>query len=214
MARPIPTRVLHFTRIEHLPTILTRGLVSDDLAKREGLLSQEVGNSEVKDRRTGLEVGAPPGGRVSEYVPFYFAPRSPPLYAITNGGVPNYKGGSSRIVYLSTTLETLQAAGLTAVISDRNAALAYASYWPMRNGEPAPDFVDWALMEERLWTDTVDYPDRRERRMAECLVHQSVPRDLIQEVTARSEAVATEAREIAREVGLALPVRVRPEWYF
>lgn len=214
MSRPVPTQVLHFTRIEHLRTILTRGLVSDDQAKREGLLQQEVGNAEVKDLRSALQVGAPPGGRVSEYVPFYFAPRSPPMYAITHGGVANYSGGSARIVYLSTTLETLHAAGLPVVLSDRNAALAYASFWSMASGEPGPDFVDWALMKERIWINTDDYPDRRERRMAECLVHRAVPPHLILEVTARSEAMANEVEEIVREVGLELTVRVEPEWYF
>lgn len=214
MDRPTPTQVLHFTRIEHLPTILTRGIVSDDLAKREGLLSQEVGNVEVKDLRSGLEVDAPPGGRVSEYVPFYFAPRSPPLYAITYGGVANYKGGSGRIVYLVTTLEKLNEAGLPIVLSDRNAALAYASFRSMDHGEPEPGFVDWALMEEKIWIDIEEYPDRRERRMAECLVHRWVPPDLILEVATRSEAVANEARGIVREVGLSLSVQVRPDWYF
>ena len=41
-----------------------------------------------------------PGGAVSDYVLFYFAPRSPMMYAIHRGNVPTYGELGTGIDYL------------------------------------------------------------------------------------------------------------------
>jgi len=47
-----------------------------------------------------VQVPLAPYGCVADYVPFYFAPRSPMLYKLHKGGVPNYTGGQDPLVYL------------------------------------------------------------------------------------------------------------------
>jgi hypothetical protein len=39
-----------------------------------------IGNPELIDRRNRRVVSVPPGGTLSDYVPFYFTPHSPMMY--------------------------------------------------------------------------------------------------------------------------------------
>lgn len=214
MSRPIPTWVVHFTRVEHLSTIVARGLLSDTRAQGEGLLAVEVGNTQIKDRRSSRTVPVDPGGVVADYVPFYFAPRSPMMSSIHNGKVPTYQDGCGRLVYLVTTLEQLDSHALDMVLTDRNAVLQLADFWNLANGEPEADFIDWPLMKARYWFSTDEYPDRRERRMAECLVHGAVPFEAFTSIVTMNQAVADEAAEILRNARSTIPVSVGRDWYF
>lgn len=214
MSRPVPTQVLHFTRVEHLPAIVAHGLLSDARARDQGLISVEIGNTRIKSSRSMTAVPVHPRGVVADYVPFYFAPRSPMMYSIHHGRVPTYQDGCGRLVYLVTTLEWLQASGLEIVLTDRNAVLRVADFWNLADGEPVDDFIDWPLMTERYWYSTDEYPDRMERRMAECLVHNRVPFDAFEVVVARDQHTANEATTLLSRARAAVHVTVRPHWYF
>jgi len=175
-------------------------------------MTTEVGNRGIKDqrRRRPVEVGA--GGVVADYVPFYFAPRSPMLSAIYHGRVPEYTEGQDPIVYLVTSVERLVGIGLAPVFTDRNAALAVAKM-TTDLGE-LDDLVDWELMEATWWNNTPEDPERRERRMAECLVHQRVPWEAFAGIVTRNDARRSEAEALLATVGVSTTVRSRPGWYF
>jgi ssDNA thymidine ADP-ribosyltransferase DarT-like protein len=213
MPRPQPTGVLHFTRVEHLADIIEHGLLPDNHAQAEGLLTVEIGHTDIKERRRRREVPLGPGGSVADYVPFYFAPRSPMMFAIHCGNVPTYREGCGRLMYLVSSLERLADAGLTLLLTDRNAVLQFATFIDFAEDVP-DDFIDWELMRARIWRNTPDAPDRMERRMAECLVHPLVPWDAIEAVGVASESVAEEARNVLARVGDTTQVLVRPQWYF
>ena len=100
------------------------------------------------------------------------------------------------------------------MLTDRNAALDYAAFWPLSDGEPPGDFVDWGLMRQRMWNNTPAEPDRRERRMAECLVYRTLPVEAITGLVAKSSSVAEEVAEAVRLSGCHVPVDVRRDWYF
>lgn len=211
-ARKQPTKVLHFTHIDHLRTIVERGLLSDTLAHEGGVLSTEVGNTGIKDRRRIRQVPFGAGGCVADYVPFYFAPRSPMMYAIANGNVTTYTGGTARLIYLVTSLERLAVVGCQPLLTDRNAALAYAEYRLFDPSDLLDDgFIDWEVMGAKYWGD---FDDGRERRMAEALVHRDVPWDAVLAIVVQNEAIANEVRAVLASVGSTLEVHVRPRWYF
>lgn len=213
MERPRPTPVVHFTRVEHLPSILANGLLSDSRAQAEGLLTIEIGNTGIKVQRARRQVPIWPGGSVADYVPFYFAPRSPMLYAIHRGNVPTYQEGCDRLVYLVTSLEALASADLSVLVTDRNAVLEVSDFQPFDASLP-DEFIDWELMRSTYWKDTPEFPDRRERRMAECLVHDGVPWEVFAGIAAKSGEVADEVRQMSSDAGFETRVHVRPEWYF
>jgi hypothetical protein len=212
LPRPIPTRVAHFTHLDNLARIAVGGLRCDNAAW-DGPSITEVGEPSIKARRRQRRVRVEPGGVVADYVPFYFAARSPMLYLINAGGVSSFSGDSHDIVYLMSTIEQLQAAGLSLVFTDRNAVLELAQH--SAQVEDLDTLVDWKLMGATYWANTDDDPDRKERRMAECLAHRAVPWSAFARIAVFDEARRIRVRQILDSVAIdSPPIDVRPEFYF
>lgn len=212
MPRPQPTAVMHFTHVSHLASIVSNGLLADSRAQADGLLAVEVGNVSIKEKRRRCAVPLAPGGVVADYVPFYFASRSPMMFAIEKGNVPTYDGGCDDIVYLLSTVEGLAATGAVSLYTDRNAALDFARFTAAV--VELDDLVDWPLMRAKYWASTEQDPDRRERRMAECLVHHRAPWSAFTGVICRNQACADTAGRTLASLGQQVPISVRPDWYF
>lgn len=213
MTTPRRGLLFHFTHIGNLVSIATAGLDCDNAIEASRTPFVEVGNRNIKGRRQGRTVPIQPYGAVADYVPFYFAARSPMLYSIHKGSVPTYSGSQDELVYLVTSTATIVEHALPFVFTDRNAALMIARY--SDNLDEIDSLVDWPLMEGKWFHDTPDEPDRTERRMAELLVHGHVPWSAISGVGTRSDARSQQALEALASVGVtSLPVRTRPGWYF
>lgn len=222
MTTPRYGLLFHFTHIDNLPAIMEAGAIySDRVVEARGLLSNEAGDPAIKQRRRGMPVTCPPGGHVGDYVPFYFAARSPMMYVLWRGSVPSFTGDHRDLVYLLSDVERVVAAGVDFAISDRNAAKAYADFsndvsvlGDLTAAEPRAAFVDWPLMKAPMWNDTPDDPERMERRMAEFLVREEVPLDLLIEVAVHSSSHKARVEHMFAARGCGLPVVVRPKWYY
>jgi ssDNA thymidine ADP-ribosyltransferase, DarT len=210
MPRPKPTVIMHFTHASNIPTVASEGLLCDTGAG--DYLLAEVGNRGIKAQRRERVVATGPRGVVGDYVPFYFAPRSPMLYAIKCGRVPEYAEGQDPIVYLVTTVERLTQLGLKMVFTDRNAALAVAKL--TEDLADLDDLVDWELMKAEWWNNTPEDPDRRERRMAECLVHDRVPFEAFVGIVTRNTATRDRVMRDLEAQGEMMEVVNRSGWYF
>ncbi|MGD9125394.1 MAG: DUF4433 domain-containing protein, partial [Desulfarculaceae bacterium] len=93
--------VYHITHIRNLSGIIQKGgLLSDSILNTKNLKFTGIAYDHIKRRRLECLVTVPPGGTVGDYVPFYFAPRSPMLYTIHRGNVENYHDGQEKIIYL------------------------------------------------------------------------------------------------------------------
>jgi hypothetical protein len=211
MPRPVPTPILHFTHVLNLPSVIANGLQGDRAVLEDGTAVVDIGMPGIKEERRRHPVDVEPFGVVGDYVPFYFAPRSPMMSSISHGNVPGYTNGCGPLVFLSTTVERLLESGLRVVATDRNARLNVAAF-DVVEGEWGHS-IDWDLMQATWWYNTPEEPDRRERRMAECLAHGTVTFDVVMEVVAMTEATATTARAAIGGAGLSTPVSVRPNWY-
>jgi hypothetical protein len=132
------------------------------------------------------------------------------MSAISNGRVPEFGTDVIKLVYLVTTTRAVLAAGLTAIATDRNAALAVAEFRPLVE---CGGLVDWDIMRARYWSNTDEDPERRERRMAECLVHRRVPFDVLRGIAVHNDEQATAVGEVLDRHSKSTPVRVRPDWY-
>lgn len=222
MTTPRFGMLYHFTHVDNLPAILEAGaLLSDTIVEEQGLLANEAGDPEIKRRRRGQTVTCPRGGCVGDYVPFYFAARSPMMYVLWRGSVPSFTGDHRDLVYFVAQVDRLVGAGLDFAISDRNAAKDYAEFsddvsvlGDLTAPTPQSTFVDWSLMKEEKWNNTPDDPARMERRMAEFLVHSHVPLKLFADVAVSSDDRRARVEQLFATSSCGLQVVVRPDWYY
>ncbi|MFK4083533.1 DUF4433 domain-containing protein [Kribbella sp. NPDC020789] len=212
MTRSFPTKIYHFTRVEHLPTILTAGLLSDSKAQAAGLMQIEIGQQSIKARRAETPVRASSGGVVADYAPFYYAPRSPMMHNIHKGKVPSYQEGCDRLIYLATHTQVLVEAGHTWVATDRNAVLSHAEF--SDSDDRLTEMVDWDVMELESCFPVPEHPDRVERRMAEFLVRGQVPFTDFMAIGVKTPMLKTEVDKMLSAHGSSLQAIVRPAWYF
>ncbi len=190
MTRPTPTPIFHITHIEHLESVISKGLLCDRIAQTQGL-AVEIGNRELKGGRRNVPIKVRPGGVVADYVPFYYRAYGPFMSAIAHGQVAQYTEGLEPLIILQSTVEHLLGHGLDLVFTDRNALFPLASQ--SNRIADLDELVGWDVIEGTYWND---FEDGRERRMAECLVHGSVPWEGFLTVAAMTEARAGEARAI------------------
>ncbi len=214
--------LFHFTHVDNLRAVLHAGaLLSDHAVSDKDLRINEAGDPAIKQRRRERVVTCPPGGMVANYVPFYFAPRSPMMHMLWKGHVPTFTGDHHDLVYLVSKVDRMIGAGVDFAISDRNAAMKLADFsndagvlGDLTADPPQSDFVNWPLMRAVMWKSTPDDPDRSERRMAEFLVHDRVPLDLIHEVAVYAETQKPKVERLFAEFGRTAKVVARSDWYY
>jgi hypothetical protein len=201
--------IYHFTDVDNLGAILNSGSLK---CHRAAPTVVDVGNQSIKGNRQTIEVDCGRGGKVCDYVPFYFATRSPMLYSIICGNVDGVSSDQSRLLYFVSSTEAAYDAGLDCVFTDGNAAVSITSFDSDPNN--LATLVDWEVMKLRIWKNTDEDPDRRRRRMAEFLIHDSVPLGLFTEIGVVSSEVEGEIASIVAEAGWDIAVRRRSGWYF
>lgn len=175
----------------------------------QGLKLVNISHSNIKGRRLAKPVPVGPGGTVGDYVPFYFAPLSPMLFAIFKNQVAGYTAGQQPIVYLCSSTQAVHAANCKWVFTEGHAVMDYTDFFD--------DFkdlgkIDWPLMQAKYWFDSDAYPDRKRRRQAEFLVHQFLPWNLVTKIAVYDEANATVVGNILK--GQPPPVAVERGWYY
>jgi hypothetical protein len=152
-ARP-PDRalILHFTHIANMPSIVARGALLADSAAQAAGLPMDVGDIDVKARRRSVPVGCGPGGMVSDYVPFYFAARSPMMFRIAcdhrDSVAGRYGEGEDPLVYIVSSVDRVVEAGLDWVASDGNCAAALTRF--VTDVHDLETAIDWPLMRESM----------------------------------------------------------------
>lgn len=223
MVIPNPVRLFHITAIANLPAICREGaLLSKNAGAAAGVGYQSIAHHGAQGARAGRAVPNPPGGLVHDYVPFYFAPRSPMLFAINGGQVAGCQWHQSDIVHLETTVEQVIAGNIPFVFYDRNATLAFSRAF---TDLAHMDEVAWGLLTEqptldgfcKYWQSKLNverYADRMERRQAEFLVHGRVPLECFVRIGVIDGNRAAEVRAILAASGVNLPVEVKTDWYF
>lgn len=205
------TAIFHITHFTNLAGIVgDGGLVCDRTAQTKNCV--RIGYQHIKQRRLNRPVPLPPGGFVGDYVPFYFAPRSPMLYTIDRGNVEGYEGGQAQVIYLVSSAESVASANLRSVFTDGHAEMAPLTNF--YNDLADLNKLNWNILRSKLWFDTDTEPDRKRRRQAEFLVHQFFPWELVDEIGVFDQAIAGQVRELLIESGHKPNVTIRRNWYF
>ncbi|MFI8486223.1 type II toxin-antitoxin system toxin DNA ADP-ribosyl transferase DarT [Streptomyces rubrogriseus] len=202
--------IYHFTHIDNIPNIIEAGGLFAD-GQTGDRMRVEVGDRAIKTRRRELAVPKGPGGVPADYVPFYFAPRSPMMLCIKSGRVPQYQEGQEPLIYLTSTARLMATQGIPYLFTDGNCASRFTTYYEDLSDL---DQVDWAIMRAAIWKDTADDPDRKRRRMAEFLMHRFAPLQAISGMATMNTSMESRLQSILTEHGYAVDVKVQREWYY
>jgi hypothetical protein len=169
----------------------------------------EIGNPELIDKRRYRIVPRPPGGTLSDYVPFYFTPFSPMLYNIRTGHNGIQKRSNEEIVIAVSSLHGLRGKGIPFLFTDRHANLTAAQF---SSDLTQLSWIDWPSLQRRDFKK--DDSDKFERYQAEALVHKHLPMDAVMGIVCHSDSVASSLKALTAKRSLSVSVAARPGWYF
>lgn len=141
---------------------------------------------------------------LGDYVPFNFCPRSVMLYVVHKGH-SNYRGGQGDIVHLVSRVSLATKLGRPWAFTDRHAELAHALHY---DDLSQLDEVPWQAIGSTYW------PEVREERQAEFLVHEFFPWTAVEEVAVMSVATETKVDRALRGAAHSPVVKVRRDWYY
>lgn len=211
MARSTP--IYHITHINNLATILTDGrLWSDAKRIKLGYCPESIAYEHIKKRRftRAVQIGA--RGVLADYVPFYFCNRSPMLNAIYKGGVTGNKNTQPNIIYLVSSVEkVVNENSLSWCFTDGHGVDQLTEYYD----DPKELVnIDWGIIAAWDYRDTLADNDRKRRKQAEFLVHESFPIDLIDKIGVYGSEQKQSVESILAQHPYKMPVVVEKKWYY
>ena len=214
MTVPHPTPILRFVHVDNLHICLQRGGIhAPNFTPNDGLVYKTIHNPDIQAHRRVRSIRRGPGGVVHDYVAFYFGYLSPMLLLLKTGRVTGYNEGQAPLVYLVSTAQAVRDSGDGFVFSDGHGITKYTDWYDDLNDLHR---VDWSIVYNRYWADTLEDMDRQRRKQAEFLVHRFCNWSLIQEIAVIDSRVKERVEEI--QAGFAADMRrrivVRREWYY
>lgn len=204
--------IYHITHVGNLEGILqTQGLWCDAQRVSQRFACVGIAHQNLKDRRAKTIVRAVTGETLANFVPFYFANRSPMLYSIDRGFVEGYDGGQESIIYLVSSVEKVIQGDRPWYFTDGHAVEAMTDFF---TDVARLDRVDWAVIDNWSWHDTKEDPDRKRRKQAEFLVHQSFPWTWVESIGVINAKMEQQVAAILVNAQHKPPIEIRPNWYY
>lgn len=211
---PVPSPILRFTHVDNLDTIIRRnGIHAPNHVPDDGLTYRFCHSAEVHGARADVSIPVGPGGTIHDYVPFYFGYLSPMMLNLKTGRVDGYNEGQEPLIYLVSSAQAVEDAGIKFVYSDGHGLATFTDWF---DDLDKLDAVDWTVVNLRYWTDNINDMDRQRKKQAEFLVHQCCPWSLIQEIVVIDSTMQrrVEAIQAAFPADQRRVVRADRSWYY
>jgi hypothetical protein len=207
---PDKALIFRITHRDNVPWILEHGLHcrSADVLDPDFVA---IGNQELIDKRQTRRIDVPPGGTLSDYIPFYFTPYTPMLLNIKTGKGGVKRRSSDEIAILVSALPRLVEVGVPFLITDQHAYMEAAQF----SSDPANlrEWIPWRQIQERNFRRNPDDPRPFERYQAEALIHRHLPVEALLGVVCYTEAVGSTVELEREQRNLDVKVLVKPGWY-
>lgn len=202
--------IFRITHISNVPWILANSLH----CRSSGVVDPDftgIGNASLIDKREHFPVPIDPNGALSDYVPFYFTPKSIMLFNIVTGYQDTPMVPRSEIVTIIARLRRVREAGIDAIFTDQHAVSKTARYFSDLDDLAN---IDWTILRNCDFRRDPDDPGKTLRYHAEALVHESLPCDQIAGIGCRSENEKRTLEHFGREASMEIKIVVRPDWFF
>lgn len=213
MQPPKNPKIYHIVHYDRLQSIIKKsGLLCDNKIKNFVKSGTSIGMGHIKKRRTTERKVEPFNLYISDFVPFYFCPRSIMLYVIykANSGDLEYKGGQEPIIHLETNcLDTISWAeknDLKWSFTKSNASAEYTTDFYVNTSDLKE--IDWDAIRRTKWVQC------KEEKQAEFLVEKFFSWELIQRIGVHSTKVKNEVERIMKEAKYKPCVEIKRNWYY
>lgn len=207
---PEKALIFRIVHVANVPWILDHGLHCRTSTEQDPDFV-EIGSADLIGKRARRQVPVPPGGVLSDYVPFYFTPFSIMMYNIQTGYGGITRRENRNLVILVSSIYRLREMELPFVFTNQHAYAAETEFF-----EAASDLerIDWPLLRSRNFKTSDEDPGRQVRYQAEALVHRQVPLDALLGIGCYDDRVRQELQSMVESRGLSLSVKTTPIWYF
>lgn len=207
------TPAYHITHINNLTSIINSGgLIALSILKQKQVSYTNIAYEQIKEKRAKKRVPCVAGGVLHDYVPFYFAPRSPMLYTICKGNVPGYQGGQTSIIHFVVEIGAIANSNLAFVFTDGHPIMDHSNFCD--DIEQLCHIIDWEVMESKYWYDTDEDNSRKCRRQAEFLVHKFCPWTLVKEIGVINNDMKIKVHKILQNLDNQPLVKIHSDWYY
>lgn len=187
------TGLYNIQAIDNIPSIMQRGLLSNERASRINHVS--IAMNEVQVRRNQVRI--PNGLKLHQYANLYFDPRNPML--------SRKRSQNEEICILKFDRVVLDFDGV--ILSDKNASSNYAAFFGAMVGL---ENIDFDLVYARYWTDDDYYAQCRKKsiKCAEVLVPYCIPYDYVVCAAVVNEVAADRLKAVGFDRNIIVEPRV------
>lgn len=188
----------HFTSIENLESIIDHGIYSTNRKIALGIEHANVAEQSIQDRRAQMLVPGENGRTVHDYVPFYFAKKTPMQLAVLN----KKNIDQQFIIYLSvpvSLIETIPGVYFT----DASANTAQPPNFYSINECHKLDNLDWEVIDDDRWR--YEEGDEKHRKMAEFLIPDHLSLQHFNKIITWNQSFIDAVKEIFRSKGVNPP---------
>ena len=185
----------------------SKGLVSPNSADIDSIFVRIVDNKLIAHRNE-MMAPDPPGGRLSDYIPFYLGPRPPMLYQIATGFEDIEQFPQEDLIYLIKSFESIQYNNLQYFFTDGHARTFTSHFYT----DPQ-DFnkLDWETVYSSTWNNTETDRSRQQRKQAEFLVKDYVPWKCIELIGVFNVKAEKQVYSVLKKHEVTIQIKVSPK---
>lgn len=194
------------THIDNIPHIVRNGLVRSISPLRDERY-KSIGDHQVIHLREERLVN---GYHLSDYVPFYFGPRSPMLYVIQHGFNGVQRVAPEEIVYCVVRIEDLINNNVDCVFTDGHALSSLTHYYSKNHLPSLDKIVNYSDVYSTHWNCETDI-DLKRRKEAELLINGDLPAQYIRGFVVYNEKAKDRLVGYGVTAGM---IAVMPGYYF
>lgn len=193
------------THIDNIPYIDSTGFVLANSQLASPCYTSIGDSSVIEKRKTNTQ-----GIDLTQYIPFYFGPRSVMLYVIQHGYNGVQQQNAEDIVYTVIKIENLIKDRIECLFTDGHALSALTTFYTHEHLTSLNSIVSYNDVYAKYWLDDDDL-DLKRRKEAELLVKEHLPSQYISGyVVYNAKAKATLASTGINESRIV----INPHYYF
>ena len=211
-------KIYHIVHVDRLPSIIKdSGLWCDAVMAGRKNTGTTIGIDNIKQRRRSKALSCHSDLHVGDCVPFYFCPRSVMLYVLHKSSLPEltYHDGQVPIIHLEADLHcVIQWAEKRKRLWAFTTSNAGSNHFEDFSDVTQLEKIDWDAVQSKTWTNTSQFPNRKELKQAELLVQLSFPWTLIKRIGVYSPQIRNRVLSALRLAKISPLVEIKRDWYY